>query len=95
MGSFMLLQVVNQTLAGDRARDNHRQSDRRGTIYRIYQLSAMIGVSPWYWWAECRWNRTNVWSSGDIFNGPPAVKYRGIFINDEDWGLEPVGVEDI
>lgn len=27
-------------------------SDKRGTIYGIYELSAAIGVSPWYWWAD-------------------------------------------
>lgn len=66
-------------------------SDPRGTAYGIFTLSESIGVSPWYFWAD-------VPVSGKeqlhvvrecLVQGPPAVKYRGIFINDEDWGLEP------
>jgi hypothetical protein len=66
-------------------------SDRRGTIYGIYQLSEMIGVSPWYWWADVPEKQKKILAlHGDIFKqGPPAVKYRGIFLNDEDWGLRP------
>ena len=66
-------------------------SDRRGTIYGIYELSKMIGVSPWYWWADVPVpKKTRLTLSGDILKqGPPGVKYRGIFINDEDWGLNP------
>ena len=66
-------------------------SDRRGTIYGIYQLSKMIGVSPWYWWADVPVpkKKTLALSGDKIKQGPPGVKYRGIFINDEDWGLNP------
>ena len=66
-------------------------SDRRGTIYGIYQLSEMIGVSPWYWWADVPVKRKKLLAlHGDVFKqGPPAVKYRGIFLNDEDWCLRP------
>ncbi len=60
-------------------------SDKRGTIYGIYNMSAAIGVSPWYWWAD-----VPVRHQRDLFvlpdlhtGGPPAVRYRGIFINDE------------
>jgi len=60
-------------------------SDKRGTIYGLYDLSARIGVSPWYWWADVPVRRRP-----DLFvlpgrraEGPPAVKYRGIFLNDE------------
>ncbi len=66
-------------------------SDRRGTVYGIYELSRQIGVSPWYWWAD-----VPAAHHDDIFvipgtytDGEPTVKYRGIFINDEDWGLKP------
>lgn len=64
-------------------------SDRRGTIYGIYQLSEIIGVSPWYWWADVPIRRKKTLAlGGDVFKeDPPGVKYRGIFINDEDWGL--------
>ncbi|WP_294061005.1 glycosyl hydrolase 115 family protein [Sphingomonas sp.] len=66
-------------------------SDRRGTAYGIYELSRAIGVSPWHWWADVtplRHPALHVRPGTHRF-GPPSVKYRGIFINDEDWGLTP------
>lgn len=66
-------------------------SDRRGTAYGAYELSRAIGVSPWVWWADvtpARRPDLHV-ASGIRRFGPPLVKYRGIFINDEDWGLHP------
>jgi Glycosyl hydrolase family 115/Gylcosyl hydrolase family 115 C-terminal domain len=66
-------------------------SDRRGTAYGIYSLSEAIGVSPWYWWADVQPERKArlVVSAGLRREGPPSVQYRGIFLNDEDWGLQP------
>ncbi|HEX8138057.1 MAG TPA: glycosyl hydrolase 115 family protein [Pyrinomonadaceae bacterium] len=66
-------------------------SDRRGTAYGIYALSEAIGVSPWYWWADVQPERRArlVIPSGLRREGPPSVQYRGIFLNDEDWGLHP------
>ena len=66
-------------------------SDRRGTIYGIYDLSQRIGVSPWYWWADAPVNHRDelVYDAGRFVQPSPKVKYRGIFINDEDWGLKP------
>jgi len=66
-------------------------SDQRGAIYGIYDLSRAIGVSPWYWWADVPVaKQTHLWiAAGTYCQGPPAVKYRGIFLNDEDWGLRP------
>jgi hypothetical protein len=60
-------------------------SDKRGTIYGIYDLSAQIGVSPWYWWADVpvRHRDALYVLPGRHTDGPPAVKYRGIFLNDE------------
>jgi Glycosyl hydrolase family 115/Gylcosyl hydrolase family 115 C-terminal domain len=86
-----VLQVVKNPLPGLDAALVIAGSDRRGTIYGIYQLSEMIGVSPWYWWADVPVKqRKTIALRGDIFKqGPPTVKYRGIFINDEDWGLNP------
>ena len=86
-----VLQVVKNPLPGVDAALVIAGSDRRGTIYGIYQLSEMIGVSPWYWWADVPVKqRKTLALRGDIFKqGPPAVKYRGIFLNDEDWGLRP------
>ena len=64
-------------------------SDRRGTIYGLYEISRQIGVSPWYWWADVPvTHKDNLYIKPGIYRqGPPSVKYRGIFINDEDWGL--------
>lgn len=60
-------------------------SDRRGTIYGIYEISKQIGVSPWYWWADAPIERhKDIYvKNGEYTDGEPAVKYRGIFINDE------------
>ena len=66
-------------------------SDRRGTAYGVYELSKRIGVSPWYWWADVTpAHREALHVSPERLRvGPPAVKYRGIFINDEMWGIRP------
>ena len=66
-------------------------SDRRGTIYGIYEISRRIGVSPWYWWADVPVKHQDevCWNDGRFVSQEPTVKYRGIFINDEDWGLKP------
>ena len=60
-------------------------SDKRGTIYGIYDLSEQMGVSPWYWWADVPVaHEDNLFvKPGAFTQGPPAVKYRGIFLNDE------------
>lgn len=60
-------------------------SDKRGTIYGIYEISQRIGVSPWYWWADVPVKHQDeiVYNSGRILQPSPKVKYRGIFINDE------------
>jgi hypothetical protein len=66
-------------------------SDRRGTAYGLFELSEAIGVSPWYWWADVApRKRSELYlATGTRRFGPPSVKYRGIFLNDEDWGLQP------
>ena len=60
-------------------------SDKRGTIYGIYDLSEQIGVSPWYWWADVPIAHQDVLfvKPGKYMQGEPAVRYRGIFLNDE------------
>lgn len=60
-------------------------SDRRGTIYGIYELSEQIGVSPWYDWADVppTKHKELYIANGTYTAGEPAVKYRGIFLNDE------------
>jgi len=86
-----VLQVVANPLPGVESALVIAGSDRRGTIYGIYELSQMIGVSPWYWWADVPVKQSKILAlhGGILKQGPPAVKYRGIFLNDEDWGLRP------
>jgi hypothetical protein len=91
-------QVIDKPMSGvDRALVI-AGSDKRGTIYGVYDLSAQIGVSPWYWWAD-----VPVKHQAQLFvlpgrrtDGEPRVKYRGIFINDESpaftgWAKEKFG----
>jgi hypothetical protein len=61
-------------------------SDKRGTIYGIYDISEKIGVSPWYWWADVpvKENKELYVKVGKYIQDSPKVKYRGIFINDEE-----------
>src|SRR6185295_638458 len=66
-------------------------SDARGTAYGVFTLSEKIGVSPWYWWADVPVppQKTLTIHQPELISLDPSVKYRGIFINDEDWGLQP------
>ncbi len=73
-------------------------SDKRGAIYGIYDLSEQIGVSPWYFWADVPPTHHDELfvKAGTFVQGPPSVKYRGIFLNDEapdlsNWILEKYG----
>ena len=65
-------------------------SDKRGTIYGIYDLSEQIGVSPWYWWADVTPDHKDALyvKAGKYQQGEPSVKYRGIFLNDEKPDLD-------
>lgn len=66
-------------------------SDRRATAYGLMRLSQKIGVSPWYWWADVPVQHRDALAIelAAPYVDAPGVKYRGIFINDEDWGLNP------
>ena len=74
---FIITTVGNQlVIAG---------SDRRGTVYGIYELSEQLGVSPWYWWMDvpvephaCAYIKKGTYTDGE-----PAVEFRGLFLNDE------------
>jgi hypothetical protein len=73
-------------------------SDKRGTIYGIYDLSSQIGISPWYFWADVPIQKQSELHvlPGIHTNGEPKVKYRGIFINDEapaltGWAFDKYG----
>ena len=67
-------------------------SDRRGTAYGLFSISKSLGVHPWYWWLDIpvKKNPDPVYAIDAPFTSDePSVKYRGIFINDEDYGLAP------
>lgn len=64
-------------------------SDKRGTAYGTLTISEKMGVSPFYWWTDVPVKlKKEVWLSGKEISKSPTVKYRGFFINDEDWGLK-------
>ena len=70
-------------------------SDRRGAAYGTFTLSEEMGVSPWYWWADVpAESHSTLFVDADYVSETPTVKYRGIFINDEDWGLKPWASEN-
>jgi hypothetical protein len=66
-------------------------SDDRGTAFGVLELSRMIGVHPFYWWADIEPEHKNELyiNDGTAIQQSPSVQYRGIFLNDEDWGLQP------
>jgi hypothetical protein len=80
-----LLQVVAKPATGISRALVIAGSDKRGTIYGIYELSRQMGVSPWYWWMDVPTQHRDVVSvaKGVYTDGEPQVEYRGIFINDE------------
>ena len=95
--SFVIAVVNRPTSGVDRALVI-AGSDKRGTIYGIYELSEQLGVSPWYWWADVPpKKRAEAYVlPGRYASGEPKVKYRGIFINDEEpafgpWAREKFG----
>jgi hypothetical protein len=85
------LKVLNQPTANISQAYVIAGSDARGTAYGTFALSEKIGVSPWYWWADvpAKKQLNLVVQQPDYISTTPSVKYRGIFINDEDWGLQP------
>jgi hypothetical protein len=80
-----LIQVVTQPLPDIQNALIIAGSDKRGSVYGIYDLCEQIGVSPWYWWADVPVAQKSALyvKAGRVTQGPPAVKYRGIFLNDE------------
>ncbi|GAB2806225.1 glycosyl hydrolase 115 family protein [Ferruginibacter profundus] len=65
-------------------------SDRRGTAFGIFHLSRTMGISPFVWWADVApEKKQELFVSGNYTSPAPSVQYRGIFINDEDWGMQP------
>jgi Glycosyl hydrolase family 115/Gylcosyl hydrolase family 115 C-terminal domain len=66
-------------------------SDARGAVYGAVDLSRELGVSAWEWWADVKPAvRATIAVRGECFlSNAPSVRYRGVFLNDEDWGLQP------
>jgi hypothetical protein len=77
--------IVDRPMPGVRRALVIAGSDKRGTIFAIYDISEQIGVSPWYWWADVRVPHQEALfvEPGRHIQPVPAVKYRGIFLNDE------------
>lgn len=86
-----IITTVSEPVPGVRQALVIAGSDRRGTAFGAFSVSESIGVSPWVWWADVAPDRRDnlVISRARYVSKSPSVKYRGIFINDEDWGLRP------
>ncbi len=80
-----LIQVVPDPMPGVANALVIAGSDKRGSIYGIYEVSGQMGVSPWYWWGDVPTPHKDVVfiKAGQYAHGEPSVKYRGIFFNDE------------
>ena len=84
------ISVVDNPLSGISRALIIAGSDPRGTAFGVFELSRMMGVSPWVWWADVIPEpRTAIYVTGSDAFGPPSVRYRGMFLNDEDWSLQP------
>jgi hypothetical protein len=93
-----VIQTVSDPLPGISSGLVVAGSDKRGTIFGIYDISEQIGVSPWYWWADvpARHADALLVRPGRYAQGEPSVRYRGIFLNDEapdltNWVREKYG----
>lgn len=87
-----LIQVVDNPFPGVEKSLVIAGSDPRGTAFGVFEISKRLGVSPWVWWADVKpahQDELLVVLDDDVVMGPPSVKFRGIFLNDEDWGLHP------
>ena len=86
-----MIQTVANPLPGIRTALVIAGSDRRGAAYGLFTLSELIGVSPWYWWADVPVKKHAALhvDAPPTYSQTPSVRYRGIFLNDEDWGLTP------
>jgi hypothetical protein len=97
-----VIEVVKQPLPGMASALVIAGSDKRATIFGMYDVSEQIGVSPWYWWADVPVaHRSALYvKAGRYVQGEPAVKYRGIFLNDESpalsgWVREKYGMTSL
>ncbi|KAJ7454980.1 hypothetical protein B0H11DRAFT_257884 [Mycena galericulata] len=82
--------VVNNPLPGIAKAYVMIGADKRGTIFAIYDHSEQFGVSPWYWWADVptRQHSSLFVTPSGCSHGAPSVKYRAIFLNDEQPALQ-------
>lgn len=80
-----IIQTIDKPFAGVDQALVIAGSDRRGAAYGVFTLSKEMGVSPWYWWADAPVNKKDALYADQIthVSDAPAIKYRGIFINDE------------
>ncbi len=86
---YIIKQVKNPTEGVDEALVI-AGTDRRGVAYGAFSISEKMGVSPFYWWADVPVKKqAAIYVKADYASQAPSVKYRGIFLNDEDWGLKP------
>ena len=93
-----ITEVINNPYPGIKKALVIAGSDKRGTIYGIFELSKQMGVSPWYFWADVPVKKSeSVYvKKGRYVLGEPKVKYRGIFLNDEEpalgqWAIKNYG----
>lgn len=93
-----LIQVVENPFPGVEKALVIAGSDKRGTIYGMFDLSRQIGVSPWHFWSDVpvKKQKEIYIKNGRYHLGTPKVKYRGIFLNDEEpalgrWAVENYG----
>ena len=91
------LQVIDNPMEGVERALVIFGSQPRSTAYGMFELSKMMGVSPWIWWADVKPTvKTKLYvTPGKTIVGTPSVKFRGIFVNDEDWGLRPWGARNL
>ena len=91
------LQVIDNPMEGVERALAIYGSQPRSTAYAMFELSKMMGVSPWIWWADVTPTvKTQLYvTPGKKVVGTPSVKFRGIFVNDEDWGLRPWGAKNL
>lgn len=82
-------QVISNPMEGVESAVVIAGSDKRGSIYGMYDISEQIGISPWYWWADVpAVHQTEIYIMNVTkVQGPPSVKYRGFFLNDEQPSL--------
>jgi hypothetical protein len=93
-----VIQTVTNPLPGVASALVIAGSDKRGTIFGVYDLCEEMGVSPWHWWADSVPEHRDALfvKAGRYTQGSPSVKYRGIFLNDEapdltNWVREKYG----